>query len=440
MAIPHVQGCVLPLEAEFREHYQDVSVDTEADVPFPDFLAPNETGVKRARPLYQLQEEGVLVSVGTERAFFGLCLAGHSAKCRGLVGRDINPRVKAYIDFNVLLLRIAESRKEYVAFSSLSVDKFDTLLPTVEERLNQAVIPDHMKRYYKNNLKKIGNVYYRTSRFWRNTKGYLHYHLEKRSFKILKSYAQAGNIISTIGDISDLFFLQHRPISLIDVSNIPDYFFIDLNKGKEDFCPRVIWTKCIPGLITQYQSYLHESITEEERVEIAECIATIKSSFVEEGEYPERRVMYRILQANCAQEDCTEHSLASPLRFSSSTLKLLKRYRTMYLLEGNFGVLDFFNSYAWKTAELRLNKFDTSTLQQVGSVPGINRFTAKLVQFWNVLDPEKFCAFSTVEGWKEAFEKERSICDRINYHFRIRYPDIKKCLDKKINESPLKFA
>ena len=78
------------------------------------FLEPNERIPVNVRPHLLKMQRGLIVSVGTERSFFDLLLSDPNL-CTGLVVRDVNPRVKAYVDFNTLLLTIATSRLDYRA-------------------------------------------------------------------------------------------------------------------------------------------------------------------------------------------------------------------------------------------------------------------------------------------------------------------------------------
>ena len=103
------QGSTIPLELQLQDVVcTDVNITTFTDF----FLTPSETVGTDLAPHIQKMEQGLIVSVGTERSFFDLALADQS-RCEGLVVRDINPKVKAYVDFNVLLFRIANSRKDY---------------------------------------------------------------------------------------------------------------------------------------------------------------------------------------------------------------------------------------------------------------------------------------------------------------------------------------
>jgi len=94
----------LSLESQLPQ----TKLDIHQVVNFADYRYPNEGNITEYRSLFQMQQPGLLVSTGTERSFFALIetvLASPQGYCKGLVIRDINPKVKAYTDFNVLLLR-----------------------------------------------------------------------------------------------------------------------------------------------------------------------------------------------------------------------------------------------------------------------------------------------------------------------------------------------
>jgi hypothetical protein len=74
---------------------------------------------------------------------------------------DFNPEVKAYHDLNILLLRIAKSREDYVRLSTMHPKVFDSQdpLPWDEEKFKaklreiriaiaRADLPPSLKEYY----------------------------------------------------------------------------------------------------------------------------------------------------------------------------------------------------------------------------------------------------------------------------------------------------
>ncbi|MBA2369556.1 MAG: hypothetical protein H0V82_11115 [Candidatus Protochlamydia sp.] len=114
----------LSLEEEFEfAIFQDVDIKTENH--FDICLEPNELFPTAVKPHLDLMEKGIIVSTGTERSFFDLLFADEK-RCEGLVIVDITPKIKAYNDFNTLLLRIAVNRRDYFNLSS-SLDEYTNL-------------------------------------------------------------------------------------------------------------------------------------------------------------------------------------------------------------------------------------------------------------------------------------------------------------------------
>src|SRR5579872_1647372 len=71
-----------------------------------DYREPNECGPNHIKPHLALMEKGWIVSVGSERSFFDILLSPEE-QCEGLIILDIDPRIKAYCDFLILLLRMS---------------------------------------------------------------------------------------------------------------------------------------------------------------------------------------------------------------------------------------------------------------------------------------------------------------------------------------------
>jgi hypothetical protein len=120
-----------------------------------------------------MTKPGIIVSVGTERSFFDLALSDPTI-CEGLVVRDIDPHVKGYVDFNVLLLRIAENREDYVQLSTppphcshyyfgIKEANNKIILEKIKKiRLitEKADIPPVIKEYYLRYLDDFGLIYF----------------------------------------------------------------------------------------------------------------------------------------------------------------------------------------------------------------------------------------------------------------------------------------
>lgn len=251
------------LECQYERYVIcNVNVDPEGET-YGDFLEPNEINPHRVKPHLQLAEKGVIVSAGTERSFFDLLF---HPSCEGLVVRDLNPRVKAYVDFNTLLLRISDNQKEYSTLST------NNCIEVITAKIEKGSLPDKIRDYYLKNLKEFAHVYYSTPKRWRTiisecfTK--CRYDLNHTHFTHLQKYAKEGNIIATVGPINELEFLSNRTISVVDTSNIDGYSPIDL---KVNGNPRVIRTNCV-----SYFSHKHAPLTPSERTKFETLVQKIQ--------------------------------------------------------------------------------------------------------------------------------------------------------------------
>lgn len=230
---------------------------------FGDFLSPNESFPEVLKDhLDLISIPGYIVSVGTERSFFDLVLC-NPKKCLGLIIRDCNPKVKAYVDFNMMLLRIAQDSKEYAILSEDLLEgeekSADLRRRTdlIQQKIALSDIPKRAKEYYLENLIDFAEIYFERPKSWRGSDQFakVQYHKDNKQFATLQTFAKEGKIIATIGDVNDLHFLDGKRIAIVDISNIPDYLLIDL-KGDENLHPRVIWTK-LDSSLTTYHSYVH---------------------------------------------------------------------------------------------------------------------------------------------------------------------------------------
>jgi hypothetical protein len=81
------------------------------------------------------------------------------------------------------------------------------------------------------------------------------YATNEKQFSKIKRYADAGNIISTIGNICSLSFLDGKSIAVVDMSNIRDYTpsGIYIEGGGPDFDALIIETSL--GQRNPYNSY-----------------------------------------------------------------------------------------------------------------------------------------------------------------------------------------
>lgn len=264
-------------------------VDVDAKINFTDFLTPNEGGVAAIKPHLNLMKKGVIVSPGTERSFFNLILSPQD-QCEGLIIRDINPRTKAYVDFNTMVLRIAGSREEYVRLTSPknSNEEREVILTELKEKLLNSDMPQKTKEYYERNLENFFRVFSKVSQAWRSKIEFAEaaYPNNDILYEKVQKYAKEGKIISTLGNINDLDFIDKNEIGLIDTSNICSYEVINPKNKHSNFNPIIVWTKVDADqhINTLYHSYQYELISADESKEIDnrinECVNFYKKLFL----------------------------------------------------------------------------------------------------------------------------------------------------------------
>ena len=170
--------------------------DIKANCSFSDYLEPNEGTPINVIPHLAKMEKGWIVSTGTERSFFDLLLSPEE-KCDGLIIRDINPEVKSYCDFLVLLLRVSESRDE---FCTLSKMKKDNLAPIIKSRINQSDMSSKLKSYFSENFNNLASCYLSCNHLQpaRGSNEGIEYRNNDQLFSKLQIYAKAGKIIPNI--------------------------------------------------------------------------------------------------------------------------------------------------------------------------------------------------------------------------------------------------
>ena len=401
-------------------------VDTHASIDFQDYLEPNEgtpTNVKPHLDAGFAKQQGFLVSTGTERSFFDLALSDPK-KCKGLIVRDINPRVKAYVDFNTMLLRISESMEEYSLISVITPNpgqNFDKLLSDriceIEAKLIQDIrIPKPVKDYYLRNIQAFGeiyfsqNTYYDRRYYWRKSRdfGGVKYFEDQELFSRLQRYARDGKIVATIGDINDLLFLEDLPISVVDVSNIPDYTIMDF-KIMPGCHPTIISTNQHP-VCTAFFSCVHTDLSDQEREEMAGLIKLLIKSrrLSESGDVffdnrgvipPFGRQFCEIFIENILA-DLTTTLISS---YNETTLKALRSFMENCVIQLTNGTCIFLERYKSNFARL-VRDMTIDQVKELSQRSGIEKFATLMAFNWprdmyGKLDElEKFKALSSIPG------------------------------------------
>lgn len=421
----NIESTLQHLEALFSE-YAFADVDITFDCKFSDYLDPNERNPEGVEEHLALAQRGIIVSTGTERSFFNLIFSPEE-KCEGIVVRDINPRVKAYVDFNTLLLRISKTREEYLVLSkslknpshltviyepiSLRMEKGGlprkvqdrTLLKERVEVINQIIekgaLPRKVQEYYQKHLEDFASIYFlKATQYWRrpsDTKNFTkcRYDLDNALFSKLQRYAIEGKIISTVGSIDDLAFLANRkvPISVVDTSNISEYSFIDF-QGIDAFCPRIIHTQ-MDDYKAKYHSYQYTPLTNIDRKEFNALIEKINSCY-------EIKINSYSIQNMIFDRENTEHNSAI---YSPTTLPLLKEFIKKNILDVP-GIGSVILGIAYGDIQ-KMNEASLEQIQELCHKEEVIPFLDQLVSEWFILNADIYLAMSNIPGWNDAFER-----------------------------------
>lgn len=244
---------------DLEEHLQSQvcgSINLNQKV-FMHYLYPNEGCPERAGEHIAMMKKGYILSVGTERNFFNLTMCD-PGRCQGIVICDVDPHVKAYNDFNVLLLRISKNFKDYQELAADFADAYHERyfekclaekLSLIRSRIKTSDLPLPMALYYLQNLKEFASIYYssihpyvREPLSWKGFRSFdqVNYYKKPDLFTKVQAFAKNGKIVTLVQSINDLDSLRHLRIGLIDISNVDDYTYLNIRGF--DQLPRIMWT------------------------------------------------------------------------------------------------------------------------------------------------------------------------------------------------------
>ncbi len=426
---PRVHGS--SLESNLEEHVL-CPVDIKADCGFRDYLSPNEWNPEGIEEHLKMAEKGIIVSTGTERSFFDLVFCA-AEKCEGLVVRDINPRVKAYVDFNTLLLRISDTREEYLRFTKplKESEAFKGRIEEITKKMAQVSLPAKINQYYLAHLEDFAHIYLRvaSSYCWKNGSEAEHfmkgrYDLDDGIFAKVQKYAREGNIVSTIGPINDLKFLKHQKISVVDTSNINSYSFIDL-QGEGDFCPRVIRSVGTGRMSTGYQSHIYTPLTPGERLEFDAIMKRLKKCHGGDN----FAVTISNILCNLSRDRDDKFDNHSSAICSPKTLAKLKEYTLASVLDvPGIGTIDL----AYNQIE-KLNGLTLPQITKLCAEKEIIPVLKTIIKQWFRLKPEIFLALSKAPGWAETVEKQFAVISHPG-NTDTNVPYLKKLLGEHLPE------
>ena len=388
------------LEARFRSQCLR-PVDIHAQIQFADFLSPNEYCVMKIKPhldmAYKIGDPSKYhFSTGTERSLFGFLLASN---CKGLIIRDINPRVKAYSDFNILLLRVLKDSKEFLELSTGDENEQVILQKKAKiwERLEaDREMPLEVKSYYQHHFNDFASIYFGETTYinWRNREPWdrelkfqgVDYYNNETLFQKLKSFAKSGNIIATIGDIGDLAEFKDLPIGAIDISNIPNYTVLDFNWPHD---VRIIWTK-FQGFDTQYFSKKLTPISTDERRVCADLLESLRDS-------------EDILIGGRHFELPWWLQCKSPPFFCKELLVAMQKYRDENCLHSS--------TMGWMSKRTlmgkKLQRASVADIRALSVHPEIQKLSGAFARGW-VVDKNvpRYMAMAGAPGWMEEFRAE----------------------------------
>ncbi len=431
-----------PLEVRYADLiFQDYNVWKKSD--FQDYTrTQNEWPPQNIQPHLGQSTPGAMVVTGTERGFFNL-LFSDEGLCIGLIFRDINPRAKAYIDFNTLLLRISQNMQEYTELSDpihWYSNDYKTMMSkriaVITEKTQMSDLPERVKNYYLKNIENFGSSYLHVGQGgdWRKDDRFSagRYHQNEEQFLKLQRYAKAGNIIATVGDISDLRFLKETKINSVDTSNIHDYCVVNL-QGEGDFSPKVIWTELSLDETKYYSSPYTppEPLNAEEDKEFQMWISLYQQTHPEIGK---NKHYFQIVTEKLKLE-------ASALRNNPKEVfsKLRKYMQESVLTDPNQRIVN--DPTLGYVPLSNLSTIHTLSIEQMNILcrnPQTRQHLPFLIGKLSSLKNEHYLALMKIPGAKEEFEKQ---CLQLSINLNCLTVFSDKHLNALIQElGPTRFA
>ena len=391
---------------------------------FDQHLSPNEPNPKDIQALLANMAPGYIVSTGTERSFADLILSDEKL-CKGLIILDINPKVKAYMDFAILLLRLSKSRNEFLSLCQKPVNPFEyhNRLAKIRSLIEESDLSLDMNNYYNSNLQAMAETYFSVERWWDSRYGTdphffagVRYNEDDQLFAKLQRYAKGGNIITITGSINELGILHDLPISVIDTSNIYEYSLVG-PKGCGSSHPKIIWTEGVftPDTPVRYHSYTHEPLTPDDEREFDELLRRILPQKTASSSYV--FTLKLLLDESWRDSVKLNESECMPCAsYSKITLKMLREYCERFYYFSETERINMFEEID------QLKQRSAVQIQQMIADPLVERFLPQLVLAGDQISLSTYMAFMSVPGWKEEFEKImpsysgelKNLCRRLN--------------------------
>lgn len=231
----------LKSEANFEKKYQH-HICSPINLSQPvthDYLCPNEVNPQDIQEHFRKiahPEKGTFITTGTERAVFDLLLSDF--KC--VINVDIEPTVKAYLDYLSLLVRIAKDRQDFCTLAEGPMT--EELQSAIRARLDAIDMPDFMKMYYLHNFEKYAAIFYGCPKDWHRDDHFkdVNYYTNDNLFLKFQRYVCEGRFLSVCGDINHLSHFEN--VVAVDTSNIYFYSFIHPSLSVSSKNALMIWT------------------------------------------------------------------------------------------------------------------------------------------------------------------------------------------------------
>jgi len=429
-----------PLSSSFQgleNRYQDL-ICCQLDIsrrPGFDFLNPNERNpemiVEHFRQIPHC-EKGVCIATGTERLIFDLLLGNFQA----VIGVDIEPRAKAYLDFLILLGRISDDRAEFCRLAEdLSEASFEderqSRIAAIIEKIELSSMPRFMKDYYRMNIDSFSMIFYRTRKLWKNDASFdaVNYYKNDELFNKFQRYAEQGRIISTWRDINQLQVFDDLVVKAIDVSNIWNFALIDLEWDSRS-TPRVIWTRVSGQALVmpedpsqrpdhvyswQYFSYMAVKLAPEQRVAFMRSKEKLQDAHMDDGSSPQKIFcgLFHYFDSHLQKvvhpfdpADPFDHPI--PYSTSPKPAQLLEAYiQTNVYDSDELGALDLATQFK---QNFKLSRATRDQIERLCQDPDFSRFAPQLVCLMNnyfanyCQGSDDYTVFASIAGWKRSFE------------------------------------
>lgn len=385
------------LQEELMQYWISEDLDLTKRTIWDKFLEPNELNPNHIGELLEknIIKPGIIITTGAHRAFYLVASLPENKQINGIVVIDINPKTKAFVDFNKLLIQIAQDRNEYNLLANEP-----SHLDTIRERVEQSNIHSDAKKYYLDNLEIFGKIFYQNKwapdRFKYLEDAFLHVRYDKDDllFEKIKRYCVSGNMIAVCSNINDLSFLSTRNIAAIDASNIHHYVPLAFTNGKNPIETTVIFTSVLEQFHTEYASFLYKEISSDENKKhyyllIQSCEDSSDNwAFSDVEKFAKSHGLYENGQYIPASVCCEEN------------IKIFTKYCKECIFHiPNIITSDFTTNDVYE----KLRNLTAEQLDILINSEEIIKFKEEIIK--RIMPSNIYCLFAKKEWWKKQFEE-----------------------------------